>query len=237
MMRLCTPFEFLDLFPPGGSVAFVGNAPAVLTREAGAFIDGHDVVVRFNECALNGFDRQLGRKTDILVTNPYVENRVRPPADDLPVKIVLVLAPQTRRGNLQVFENWVGGHRVMFTYSPDLVGVPDSAHRAGLTTGTYAVQLLPKILLPKAVTLTGFTMFAEPDQSHYWKPGDCASRPHHDFETEAAIFCRLVNSLKAPVGVSEDVLSVYRRSGVPVARHVRPLSLSVSAASGCSTAP
>ena len=44
-------------------IAIVGNSGSVLNHEYGAFIDTHDVVVRFNEAPTKLFQRYIGSKT------------------------------------------------------------------------------------------------------------------------------------------------------------------------------
>lgn len=47
------------------SCAVVGNSPVLLTRNDGASIDGHDVVIRFNFAPTTGFEHNVGTKTSI----------------------------------------------------------------------------------------------------------------------------------------------------------------------------
>jgi len=51
----------------GKSVAIVGNGPSEINRGRGAEIDSHDIVIRFNNYATAGFERDYGSKTDIWV--------------------------------------------------------------------------------------------------------------------------------------------------------------------------
>ena len=74
-MRLLTPFEIISRLPEGRSVIFVGNAPSLKGEWLGNWIDAHDIVVRFNECPVKGFENDVGSRTDIVVTNPYPERR------------------------------------------------------------------------------------------------------------------------------------------------------------------
>jgi hypothetical protein len=220
-MDLATPFDLLALFPERRSLAIVGNAPTVTTRKIGAEIDAFDTVVRFNESAVQGYEAFVGSRTDILVANPYPERKVRPLADGARPKLVIIVNPLTRRGDKLAFDTWVKDNRVLFTYSPDLVGVADSGHQAGLTTGTYGVQLLTRLLLPSKVLITGFTMFAEAERSHYWHEGVEPGVSKHDLGTEGRIFVNLINSLRTDVEVTEDVAGIAERFGVAFGKNVR----------------
>jgi len=225
LVRFATPFDLLDLFPPEGRVAVIGNAPSVLENNYGAYIDSHDVIVRFNECAVEGYESKVGSRTDILITNVYPEKRTRKPGDGRPIKLVLAIASQIRRGSMQSFTSWIGDYLTLFTYSPDLIGVPDSAHRAGLTTGTYGIQLIWRLLRPSKIFLTGFTMFSDSAQSHYWAEGDMASRGSHDFEAEPLIFCKLLNSIRPKLEVTGEILHVFKKVGMRPSPYISTMCL------------
>ena len=47
-------------------IAIVGNAQSILAARQGEFIDSHDVVIRFNEFMIKGYEKYCGTKTDII---------------------------------------------------------------------------------------------------------------------------------------------------------------------------
>jgi len=59
----------LSKYLEGKSVAVVGNAPNELKKGRGKEIDSHDVVVRFNDYQIEGFENDYGTKTTVLVKN------------------------------------------------------------------------------------------------------------------------------------------------------------------------
>jgi Glycosyltransferase family 29 (sialyltransferase) len=223
-MRVVTPFDLVEMFPEKQRLIFVGNAPSLTGSHLGSWIDSHDVVVRFNECPLAGFASDVGERTDILVTNPYPENRP-PMLDGRSARLVLVIAPETRRGDKSVFASWVGDHDVLFTYTPDLVGVGGVDHRAGLTTGTYAVQLIWRLLRPARMACTGFTMFLDDTAAHYWRNSAPAGLQKHDVEAEARVFIQVLNSVRSRLEVTEEVAWVSNRIGVPLKPAVQVVKL------------
>ncbi|MBN1973072.1 MAG: glycosyltransferase family 29 protein [Sedimentisphaerales bacterium] len=211
-MRLLTPFEFINLFPEGKSLVFVGNAPSLNGQGLGSWIDSHDIVVRFNVCPVAGYEQDVGSKTTILVSNPYPEDRKKPSMLGITHQVILVITPQTRRGDLTEFENWAGDTNVLFTYAPDIVGVGDIDHKAGLTTGTYALQLLPRLLQPNLVSVTGFTMFMKNSFFHYFSILRPKGIQAHDLKKEAEIFIKICNNIKCSLEVTEDIIWIAENS-------------------------
>jgi hypothetical protein len=62
--------EFLQhCWVDGASVAIVGNAGYLKDLDQGRQIDGFDLVIRMNNFRLAGFRRQVGSRTDIVMTN------------------------------------------------------------------------------------------------------------------------------------------------------------------------
>jgi hypothetical protein len=127
----------------------VGNAPTLLGSGAGGWIDGHDIVVRFNDCKVRGFEQDVGARTDILVCNPYAETRPDSRLDDLlPPVTVVAISSQTRRGERRNSPAGSAQPR-LFTYSPDIRLETVERSNIALTTGTYGISLMANILRPR----------------------------------------------------------------------------------------
>src|SRR5690606_9171269 len=135
VMHLITLGDFVARFAEGQSVVYVGNAPSLSGAALGKWIDSHDIVVRFNETTAPGFEEDVGRRTDVLVSNPYPSGRR--PLSLTDNGIVVLICPQTRRLPSDELPAWLGSTPVLFTFTPDLVQVGDVEHTAGLTTGVY----------------------------------------------------------------------------------------------------
>jgi len=75
--------ESLELLPSSdvlkykkaSSCAVVSNSPRLLSHKHGHDIDRHDIVIRFNEAQVEGFEEHVGRKTDILILNTQLPQR------------------------------------------------------------------------------------------------------------------------------------------------------------------
>ncbi len=223
-MHLITPFDFVKRYPEGRSVAIVGNAPSLEGYHLGPHIDSFDVIVRFNEFVLDGFEENIGSRTDIAVTNPYAETRQNPHFDR-DVDLVLVISSLTRRGEEAVFRKWVGDKDVLFTYAPSLVGVADGSHSAALTTSTYALQLLWRILRPNRMLVTGFTMFSQGQRSHYWKEGTSSGLKAHDMDEESRIFCQILNAVRCEIQMTPDIAAIFSSTGIQPQPRIQPLTV------------
>lgn len=220
-MQVLTPFEFISVFPEDSTVVFVGNAPSLIGEGLGEWIDSHDVVVRFNECPTRDYEDDVGSRTDILVSNPYPEGRSRTTLLDNNQGVVFIIAPQTRRGDYEQFSEWLGSNQVFFTYAPDLIQIGDVDHKASLTTGTYGLHLLTRLLMPKKVSITGFTMFLENTSFHYFRAEAPKGLHAHDLEVEANIFIRICNSLRSSVEVTSEIDWVANISGAKLSPEIQ----------------
>ncbi|QNM83816.1 glycosyltransferase family 29 protein [Sphingomonas sabuli] len=218
--RLMTPFDLVSRFAGKPRMVIVGNAPSLRGSGRGEWIDGFDVVVRFNGCAIHGFEQDVGSRTDILVTNPYTETFHRAPADGLDCGMVLVIAPQTQRGDKAQFAQWAGDQDVLFTYTPDIYGEDLPARTGSLTTGVYAVSLLRRILRPALLGVTGFTMFQE-DTAHYWSDTMPSGVKSHDLGEDAATLIGLLNGFKGQVAVTSELAWLARRIGMPLSDRIQ----------------
>lgn len=224
-MRVITPFALASRWPENKHIIFVGNAPSLLGEGLGQWIDSHDIVVRFNYCPTRNYSQDTGERTDILVTNPYPEGRATASSEIGSNPLIVVITPQTRRGNEEEFFTWAGDADVFFTYSPDLVQVGNIEHRATLTTGTYAIHLLTRVLAPASVSISGFTMFLPGTEHHYFSPNTPKGLSGHDPRVEARLLIRVCNSLRCQTVVTEELLWVSRQVGEPLRPTIRVRTL------------
>ena len=216
-MKLITPFDFLEMLPMGRSLAVVGNAPSIQHPKLGQWIDSHDIVVRFNECALREFAPDIGMKTDIFVTNPFVETRTRPMLDGGNCRVVVVIFPQNRHYDRKAVETYIGPHSVLFTFAPDI----RMGHVGPLTTGAYALGLLPRLLRPSQLSVTGFTCFFDDSAHHYWEKKAPPGVEKHDHLADArAILSVIPRRWSEAVTVTSELAWLARRVGISLDKRV-----------------
>ena len=59
--------RLIEKLVQGKSVAIVGNGPSEVGKKRGAEIDAHDIVIRFNNYQIDGYEEDYGSKTDIWI--------------------------------------------------------------------------------------------------------------------------------------------------------------------------
>jgi hypothetical protein len=228
-------FDLQAMFEDARSMAVVGNAPTVLDFESGAEIDARDVVVRFNGAQVSGLEEKLGSRTDILVTN-LKRNRdnTPPPAETLRPRCVLAFVGARDYPNLPAFREWVGDIPLAITLPPDLFALPTRTRSRKLTTGTYGLFTLTRLLGIRELFLTGFTMYGGgPANSAKYYTGfqeDIAT--YHDLDVDARVVADILSRFPGHMVLTPEVEALIRRSGktlravddaaVRIARRERP---------------
>lgn len=226
-MTVLTPFDIVQRYETRKTIVYCGNAPSLKGEALGNWIDSHDIVVRINTLPDKEHLQDTGNKTSILVCNPYT-CEMSEPLQFIPDMLVICLFSLTRRGDVVRFNYWLNGNQVLYSYIPDIVALDDNQHFESLTTGTYAVNLLNRLLKPKRVSITGFTMFLGDTNHHYWSKIVPKGTKSHDFKVEAKIFISLINSLpeSTQLTLTSDIFWVAKKvkaklSGNVVKRNMR----------------
>jgi len=212
-MNLLTPFDFLKKFETKQSIVYCGNAPSLKDEKLGSWIDSHDIIIRINTLPDSKYFSDTGNKTQILVCNPYT---CESSGEQLPYKpdmVVICLFSLTRRGDSDKLKFWLNGNKVLISYIPDIVALTDSNHFEALTTGTYAINLLNRLLKPNMVSILGFTMFLGDTNHHYWSDIVPKGVKSHDFKREAKIFISLINRLPVTtkITLTSDIFWVSKK--------------------------
>ncbi len=57
-------------------IILIGNGPSALEHEMGAVIDSFDTVIRFNWFHIKGYEKYVGKKTDIWFTTVFCPDRI-----------------------------------------------------------------------------------------------------------------------------------------------------------------
>ncbi len=222
-MRLIDPFEFRDLFRSTRSLAIVGNAPCILDWENGAAIDACDLVVRFNRARTAGHETRIGSRTDVLFVNASNSLSKAPPPTELcrPRCLVCFSSPQGARDlDPAPFREWAGDDvPLLWSFGPDLIGLPAASRTKPLTSGTYALFTLQRLFDLQRLFVTGFTMFgAVPGGAgKYWNEAVPAAAVAHDLDEEAKLFINLLASFKGKLIVTSEIQELAGKQGVTLA--------------------
>lgn len=60
--------QWLDQFEKKDTIAIIGNSPNILSESDGAYIEEFDIICRLNSFTTSGFEKYIGKRTDIYVT-------------------------------------------------------------------------------------------------------------------------------------------------------------------------
>jgi hypothetical protein len=198
------------MFADARSFAVVGNAPTILEHENGAQIDAHDVVVRFNRATTEGLESKVGGRTDILVVNANNSRAMAPsPTETVrPKCIVCFVSPQGVPGiQAAAFADWVGELPVLLTFGPDLIDLPSGNHTRPMTSGTYFLLMILRMLTVEQLFVTGFTMFGIKGgaSSKYYADDRAGVGAFHDLDVESQIFAALLSSYQGRLDLTDEV--------------------------------
>lgn len=177
----------------GESVIVVGNGPSLKGSGLGSVIDSYDHVWRFNNCAINGYEEDVGTKTTMWFT---FRKNIR---GELPCDTTMCRMAKARpiEGVEQTYMFPVDKRRQLKTFIQYLIrmhkGFDVRVGKMIPTSGLMAVWYLLDSCKAKKVAVAGFDHFSKQwfRNHHYWaKKG--SRLPHdHDGIVEAIIFKQL----------------------------------------------
>ena len=202
------PWEEINRTLPldGARVAVVGNAGYLADLEQGSTIDACDLVLRMNNFRLGSFERQVGRRIDIYMSNFYVPDIDFTNPDIGKAQWIFSSRPNTfrkpKRDNLDLrygehLTNGLLQIGASHAYAPSLSYIQTIAARLGEcpTTGLMAILLATEFLMQRcsSVYLTGFSFFE--GKSHYFHSGETKAFSHHNVTTEKALLAEHLTPL------------------------------------------
>jgi hypothetical protein len=208
-MNLLTPQEFYRRYQGARSISIVGNSDSLLQWENGPRIDASDLVIRFNLARVKGFEKHVGTRTDLLVTNETHSSANSPsPAETLdPTAALLLYALDTPEYFAKDdLEQWLGDVPVFGTMAPDPVEIGAPARPRPFSSGTYALYIFTRMFRPEKIFLTGFNFFGltSSGTGHYFsekKPG----MAWHDVNEEIRAFAGILSRFQGEVETTPEV--------------------------------
>ena len=176
----------LDNLDKKSSVAVVGNSGKLLTEEQGEFIDSHDIVFRCNLAKIEGYEKNVGTKTDFRFIagksfwrdltgqfSSYEDNFLT----NLKDQHFIIKAEPLYAAIQGIIKNYNTESNILYIRqdfideAQEVIGINDIS--LGLTAILMALQWSDK------VSIFGFTFFQEGwDEQHYFENITPYSRGH-----------------------------------------------------------
>ena len=187
------------------AVAVVGNSGKLLTEEQGEFIDSHDIVIRCNLAKTEGFEKNVGTKTDFRFIagksfwrdltgqfSSYEDNFLT----NLKDQHFIIKAEPLYAAIQGIIKNYNTESNILYIRqgfideAQNVIGINDIS--LGLTAILMALQWSDK------VSIFGFTFFQEGwDEQHYFENITPYSRGHEPIkEKDYVEFLEKENLLK-----------------------------------------
>ena len=187
----------MDLNFKNKSVAVVGSSGNLLNKEAGEEIDSHDIVIRFNQARVEGYEKYVGSRTDIRILNTHTflgkTGNDRFPKNDpqfttkLDGELLIVNRPvpyesiKQRSPNCEVQfisdQFWNHCRAVLENRKDPSIGF------LGVFLASHTST---------EVDVYGFDQNNSTDKKHYWEDVRAMGK-HHDFSLEKAVFKQMIN--------------------------------------------
>ncbi|MFO0906598.1 MAG: glycosyltransferase family 29 protein [Pirellulales bacterium] len=188
-----------DELPNRCRIAIVGNAGYLADADLGEQIDSCDLVVRMNNFQLRGFERSIGRRTDVFITNFSRSTMSFDNPHARAARWIVSSRPMNfrRRRDLGVPDR-LGEHvsAGMSALGASQVFVPSLEYFAAQvgrfgtypTTGMMALQLAIDVLAPRVsqLFLAGFSFFQ--GRSHYFSDRTVDAALWHNVDGERQAF-------------------------------------------------
>jgi CMP-N-acetylneuraminic acid synthetase len=166
-------------------VAIVGNGPSLKGSGAGAAIEAHGVVLRFNFPVLSGHEADVGRRTDAMILAGAKRGFLA---------TLLEREPAYRRVPAMVAEHRPAEGRPVPPPIPlPILRLVWQAGYAGPTSGFTGI-LLTVLLLNRPATLFGFDFFAPGEPGHYF--GEAAAALQHETGFERWYVTRFLPAIR-----------------------------------------
>lgn len=211
--RWLSVLDFQQMFAGAKSMAIVGSASSILQWENGDYIDSHDVVVRFNRTTVDGMEKMIGSRTDIIVANDS-NNLSKAPSPEFASapKCVVSFVKTNSVGfrsdeERRDFLEWIGRTPLFFCPGPEVLCCEIPSRKRGFSMGTYALNALPFFLDVERLFVTGFTMFGESSggSGHHTKKSTKASVTWHDAKLERYVAANVLGHHTCELTVTEEV--------------------------------
>ena len=162
--------NFLKDIVNGKSIAIVGNGPQQIGKNTGNEIDSADIVIRFNEFEITGYEKDYGEKVDIWFVGGFGKYNKEYYFET--AKKAKIIVCRTIAKNLKNMENINFRYKCICDESINLTLFPEEFSKKdfkdllgndiGPTTGALAIAYILLHLKPKSLKFYGFSFLDTP---------------------------------------------------------------------------
>jgi hypothetical protein len=155
------------------SIIIVGNGPTLLDKDNGRKIDNFDIVVRFNAYSIEGFEIQVGTKTDFWFNTVNFQNKQKESRLNKHYKRVIWHSWQWDDQMDKAYQEFVeffsdkdvNLSKIVKETTTQMCEYVDDMTYVNYSTGAIAIWMLVKEF--GHVTITGFDWWESLDKHHY----------------------------------------------------------------------
>jgi len=182
----------------GKTIAIVGNGPSEMGKRKGTEIDNHDIVIRFNNYELKGFEQDYGSKTDIWCCN--LNNDIKNRQENF--KMVLLPEEISHKfiSKLEIFSEAMKKGSVIYNYGfKELEGLTEIFYEQP-TFGLRLIYGLSKLFSNfKNIDFYGFNFCKDNYDTyttHYFKSRNEDFEKLHNLLAETEYLTALISDMK-----------------------------------------
>jgi hypothetical protein len=184
----------MDLNLEGKTVAVVGSSGNLLKHKYGPEIDKHDVIIRFNQARVKGYEEFVGSRTDIRIVNCHVltgttdtslySNYDKNFIPNLPPQLLVVSKPTYYNKQKR------SPHNEVVLLSDDFHKYCERILNTGKDPSVGFLGTIMALNSKTVPSIYGFDQSATVDNKHYWEHVKKIGK-FHKFSREKEIFKQL----------------------------------------------
>ncbi len=168
-----SPLQSIKALTHGKSVAIVGNSRGLLGQKNGKIIDSHDVVIRFNDYAVDNYSEDTGSKTNVWVRG-IMSDKDTPVHSETDYDLTIYAFNMYR---FQISSDWLSKldglikNGTCFSYFP--IEAYQLLKEYGVERPSSGILMFATLLLtgikPRQIDFYGFSFLeSSPNYSHYY---------------------------------------------------------------------
>lgn len=175
----------------GKDIAVVGSSGNLLRNTYGADIDNHDIIIRFNQARVQGYENHVGSRTDIRIVNTHVLKGTTGSAgfSKLDKKFIQKLTPQLVIVSRPVLfdKRTISPNNDVLVFNGELYNYCKQTLNNSKDPSVGFLGVFLALTSKKKVSVYGFDQANTTKNKHYWEEVSKIGQ-HHKFSREKEIF-------------------------------------------------